>query len=283
MTQQTENSAQWQVASGKRLRLCVGLLLVTCHWSLVTSAFGATKVFLHNTSSKLGDANGVISSEFKSWLADASQGASLQTMTISSIAGKVTGQYWPSSTTGHILTQSAGGSKIIWVSAPLSSGVTISGTITPNLWGKESAAQCNCGARYEILRWDFNSRGIASSLGISSDDGLSEWGTSAAVRTTPTLTPTSTTFNTNDRLVIVIYNDDGSGVTEASGRNWTLDFNGATGVDGDTYLSFTETVSFSADTNTARPIPTLSLLPNAIDPLWAVWSTWWGEGRRSNS
>jgi hypothetical protein len=80
---------------------------------------------------------------------------------------------------------------------------------------------------------------------------VTEWGTSAAVRTAPTLTPTSTAFNAGDRIVIVIYNDDGNGVTEASGRNWTLDYDAGTGVDGDTYLSFTESLSFSADSNNA--------------------------------
>jgi hypothetical protein len=93
--------------------------------------------------------------------------------------------------------------------------------------------------------------GIVSSLGNSADNGVTEWGTSAAVRTIPTLTPTSTTFAAGDRLVVVIYNDDGNGVTEASGRNWTLDYDAATGVDGDTYLSFTETLSFAADANNA--------------------------------
>lgn len=50
--------------------------------------------------------------------------------------------------------------------------------------------------------------------------------------------------------------DDGSGVTEGSGRNRTLDYDGATsGSDGDTYLSFTETLSFSADSNNAPAQP----------------------------
>lgn len=180
------------------------------------------------------------------------------TAVISSIAGAVSGQYWPSGTTGHILTKTAGGTRTIWISDPLSSGVTISGTITPNLWGLESAIQCNCGARYEVLRWSVAAGGIVSSLGISTDSGLTEWGTSAAVRTAPTLTPTSTAFATGDRIVIVIYNDDGNGVTEATGRNWTLDYDAGTGIDGDSYLSFTETFSFSADSNNARPIPSQS-------------------------
>ena len=110
--------------------------------------------------------------------------------------------------------------------------------------------------------------GIVSSLGISTDNGATEWGTSAAVRTTPTLSPTSTAFGTGDRIVVVIYNDDGNGVTEGSGRTWTLDYDAATGVDGDSYLSFTETISFSADSNNARPVP---LTASTFQPRVLAW------------
>ena len=217
-------------------------------------AHSATKVFLHDAASPIAP-----DSTYLYKKADATQGSSKVTAVINSAAGAISGQFWPSTNAAHILTKTAGGTPIVWISAPLASGVTISGTITPNLWGLESAIQCNCGARYEVLRWSVSADGIVSaggivsSLGISSDGGLSEWGTSAAVRTAPTLTPTSTTFKAGDRIVILIYNDDGNGVTEASGRNWTLDYDAGTGVDGDTYLSFTETISFSSDTNNAPP------------------------------
>lgn len=204
---------------------------------------------------------------------NATQGSAAVSTTMDSIAGALTGHYWPISTTGYILKVSGGGNQTIYVSQPLSSGVTISGTITPNIWGFESAAQCNCAFRYEVLRWAVDQGGIVSTLGISTDSGVSEWGTSAAVRTSPTLTPTSTAFLTGDRIILVIYNDDGNGVTEASGRTWTLRWNGATGVDGDSYLSFTETISFSSDTNNARPLPVLSLLPRLLDVWRAYWET----------
>jgi hypothetical protein len=215
----------------------------------------ATKVFLHDAVSK-GIVPGGTDITFRQ--ANSTQGSSKVTAVTNSISGAISGQYFPSGTTGHIITKTAGGTRTLWISDPLSSGVTISGTITPNLWGLESAAQCNCGARYEVLRWNVATGGISSSLGISSDGGLSEWGTSAVVRTTPTLTPTSTTFNAGDRIVIVLYNDDGNGVTEASGRTWTLDYDAGTGVDGDTYLSFTESISFSSDSNNAPSQATTS-------------------------
>jgi hypothetical protein len=229
------------------------LLLVTCHLSLVTVAQGATKLFLKNALSVLTE--GACSPSFICRRASTTQGSSVGGDTANSINGPLTGHYWPISTPGYIIGSSQ---KIAWFSAPLSSAVTISGIITPNIWGLESNAACNCGFRYEVLRWSVATGGIVSSLGISTDDGVTEWTTSATVRTTPTLSPTSTTFAVGDRIVIIIYNDDGNGVTEASGRTWQIRYDGATGGDGDTYLSFTETISFSADSNNARPRPLTS-------------------------
>ena len=263
MTRRTETklAVSSRQSAGKNAWL-LGLvfLAVNCQLSTV-NCFSATKVFLKAGNSPIKQPSG--------WgfrQAGSTQGSSMQGCTTNSSAGPITGQYFPGS---GLATCSGGTVKLAWFSAPLSSGVTISGTITPNLWGLESATQCNCGARYEVFRWDVAQGGVVSSLGISTDGGLSEWGTSAAVRTGPTLTPASTAFNTGDRIVIVIYNDDGNGVTQGTSRNWTLDFDGATGVDGDTYLSFTETLSFSGDTNNARPIPMLSLLRPAAE--------WWKE------
>ena len=76
-------------------------------------------------------------------------------------------------------------------------------------------------------------------------------GSRNAVSLAPTLTPTSTAFSAGDRIVIRIYNDDGNGVTKVTGRNWTLDYDAGTGVDGDTYWSFTETISFSGESHNA--------------------------------
>jgi hypothetical protein len=119
---------------------------------------------------------------------------------------------------------------------------------------------------YQVLRWDVSAGGIVKSLGLSAHQGLTEWGTSAAVRTAPTLAPSSTAFNTGDRIVILIYNDDPAAVTEASGRTWTVDYDAATGVNGDSYLSFTETITFSADSNNApgRGLTSRSLFPKAV-------------------
>jgi len=242
------------------------LLPILVALALLGNAHAATKVFLRDATS-LGIVPGGKDITFRQ--CNGTQGSAKVTAVTNSIAGLITNQYFPSATAGHIITKTAAGTRTIWVCDPLSAGVTISGTITPNLWGLESAIQCNCGARYEVFRWDVSVGGIVKSLGLSTNDGLTEWGASAAVRTAPTLAPSSTVFNTGDRIVIAIYNDDGAAVTEAGSRNWTLDYGAGIGVDGDSYLSFTETITFSADSNNAPPFgitawytrPEFKLLP----------------------
>lgn len=217
---------------------------------LVAQCFAAQKVFLKDAASQIiPNANFLIKN------ASATQGSSVQTCVTNTIAGDVTGQYWPSSTAGHIITKTGGGTRTIWLSAPLSAGFTISGTITPNIRGLESASAANSAFRYEIRRWLVSTGGIGSQLGISGDNGtgfVSEWTTSETTKTAPTMTPTSTAFVTGDRIVFIIYNDDGSGVTEtAASRTWTLFYDGATGATGDSYFTFTENLTFSADSNNA--------------------------------
>jgi hypothetical protein len=239
----------------------LGLLFLAANCQLSTvDCFSATKVFLHDATAAIQQSPDIV---FR--LANSTQGSAKVTAVMSSLAGPVTGQYWPSGSTGHIMTKTAGGTKTIWISAPVSGVVYVSGTITPNLWGLESNNSCNGGARYEVLRWSVATGGIVSSLGISTDNGVTEWGTSAAKRTAPTLTPTGMYFYVGDRIVIVIYNDDGNGVTEGNGRTWTLDYDGAAGVDGDSYLSFTESISFSADSNNARPLAVTSAVRQLTD------------------
>jgi hypothetical protein len=260
--------SEWQ--SVRICLLVLTFLLIPNPWFL-TPSFGATKVFLKSNNQAQSLIKPPSGRAF--WSANTTQGSSVANAYGTSITGPVTGHYWPIATTNYTVAAGAG-EKLAWFSPPLSSGVTISGTITPNIWGLESNAACNCGLRYEVLRWSVAAGGIVSSLGISTDDGVTEWTTSATVRTAPTLSPTSTAFVTSDRIVIVLYNDDANGTTEASGRTFTIHVAAATGVDGDTYLSFTETISFSADSNNARAIPSVGWL---LRPLLYWWKEYFDE------
>jgi hypothetical protein len=208
------------------------------------------KVFLRNSACQVDRS----SQDYLTKLADGTQGTVSSTAVTNTIVqsdASFVGQYWPVSTTGWIITSTAGGTRVVWLSAPLSAGFTIVGTITPNIYGQESNNAANSGIRYEVLRWNSETGGISSSLGISGE--TTEWSTSSTVRTTPTLTPTSTAFNTGDRLMIVIYNTAVGGDQTASSRTMTITYDGLTAVSGDTYLLFDETLTFAGETNNAPP------------------------------
>jgi hypothetical protein len=239
------------------------------HCALCTVAQGATKLIVHDQGSALG----TWGSEWGLRNANTTNGSSMATFTTNSVAGPVTGHYFPIATANYVVTAGAGSPRRIWMTPPLSAGVTISGTITPNIYGLESNGTCNCGLRYEVLRWSVAQGGIVSSLGISTNDGFTEWTTSATLKTSPTLTPTSTAFVTGDRIAFLFYSDDANGTTEGSGRTFTIHYNGATGGNGDTYLSFTETLSFASDTNNGRSRPSVSLLR----PLLYWWKEYFDE------
>ena len=223
------------------------------------SALAATNVFLHDAASKIVPPAGWLFN-----LADGTQGSSKVTAVTNTITGPLTGHYWPIGTAGYFITKTAGGSKLVWLSAPLSAGVTISGTITPRIYGFESNNLANAAFRFQILRWTATG-GVVSSVGLQADSGVTEYSTVAVMRVAPTIAaPTSTAFNIGDRIVIVIYNDDAISITEATGYTLTIDYDGGTGVDGDSYITFTEAISFSADSNNA---PAWSMVSYLLDGL----------------
>lgn len=246
-------------------------LLFTVHCSLSSAL--ATKCILHDAASKL------ISTP--NWLfkdANTTNGSSKVTAITNTIVGDVTGQYWPDTVASHIITKTAAGTKTIWISDPISTAsVTVSSSITFNFWGLESSTSANAAYRVGIYRWAKNWGGIVSFLGITTDNGTPEWTGSATEKTAPALTPASTTFVAGDRIVIVVYNDDASGCPStcetASSRTMTIDYDGATAADGDTYVSFTETIAFSADSNNAPARAPLAFLRSPLD----VWAEYFKE------
>lgn len=187
-----------------------------------------TKLLMH-------DAAGAISG-YK--VTNTSQGAALTTGVTNSVAGP---------TAGVQMTKTAGGSALAWISAPLASAVTISGTVTLNGWALESNGTCNCGVEVRVYKYSGGSEGAAF---LTSEKGT-ELTTSAALQNW-TATPTSTAFAAGDRIVLKWWINDAGG-TMSSGRTVTMDYDGATGgSDGDTYVSFTEAISFSSEGGKAR-------------------------------
>lgn len=133
------------------------------------------------------------------------------------------------------VTATAGGTALTFFSEPLTEGVTISGTVTPNLRGLESANAVNAG--FALLVERANTAGVAQSTVIARQVIGTELATSEAARTA-SLTPTSTAFAAGERIRVTIslinVGTMGTGTV-------TMHYNGAaSAASGDNFLTFTE-------------------------------------------
>lgn len=162
----------------------------------------------------------------------------------------------------------ASGLPFDWVSLPLDADVTISGDITLNLYMSESSMTANVGAQVIIERLD-SQMNIASTI-LNSERGV-ELGTSISVQNW-VATPTSTAMSKGDRIrVRVLGNDVG---TMAAASTFAFDYDtSASGSDGDSYVQFTENLSF-ASSPSGTPFYLTSLVsdvnPGSANELMAV-------------
>lgn len=129
-----------------------------------------------------------------------------------------------------------------WVSAPIDQDVTISGTITFNLWMGENATANNAGAMCVIER--ISSTGAIISTIASSAKGTELPKTSSIAAQNWTVTATSTNMLKGDRIrVRVLMKNVGTMGTDAIGCQ--LNYSGTTAAaSGDSYVQFTETFGF---------------------------------------
>jgi hypothetical protein len=137
-------------------------------------------------------------------------------------------------------------------------GVTISGTITANLWALESAMAANAGASILVRRCDLDGTPISTILDSAKG---TEFGTAIAAQNWAP-TPTSTTLSDGDRIRVDWRFTDAGG-TMASGNTCTASYSGPTGAaDGDTWLQFTETITeFTAP---AERVPRFTPYPQLL-------------------
>src|SRR6266849_6574705 len=160
-------------------------------------------------------------------------GQGLTTSVVNSVSGP---------TSGVQLTKTAGGPQLVWISPPLAAAATISGTVTMNAWAKESVAACNCGMQVTLHKY---SGGSVGSAFLNSERGT-ELGNSITQQNW-TASPTSTSFSVGARIVIKWWINDAGG-TMSSGRTVTTDYDGANeAADGDTWVQFTEILSFQPE------------------------------------
>jgi hypothetical protein len=142
-------------------------------------------------------------------------------------------------TTTTPMTLTAGGSTAQWITAPLESAVTISGTPNMNLWGVESSGSANALIAFTFAEYTTSAQAafFTSSIGteLATTAARVTWLKAAGE------TLTSTVIDAGNRLIIapVI---GAAGGQMASGHTVTMTYNGATdAIAGDTYVVMDET------------------------------------------
>jgi hypothetical protein len=157
-----------------------------------------------------------------------------------------------------------------WISPPVSADVTISGTITANIWAAESSNSANVAINVavDVIRANDMSGTESSNLivRIATSARTTEVALTTRAVNNFTATPTSTVVNRGDRIRVRVFGDDAG--TMATGFTFNIGYGGTTAAaDGDTYVSFTETFSFESApagsqiflTDTASDVATASV------------------------
>lgn len=217
---------------------------------LAACAPAATKVFLQDATSVLGTVatagggigcvNGTNIYIYRQ--ATTSQGSSAVTKTFA-----------PTATAPPCLWQTATGSGnyLRFISPPLSAAVTISGNINYQAGCAESSTSTNAGFRFVVYRWSQATGGIDATPIHTSATSTECAGANIAIAAAA---PTSTAMAIGDRLVFAVQVMN-VGTWGGNGtRTVSLVYGAATGVYGDSFANFVDTISFGADTNNARAV-----------------------------
>lgn len=142
---------------------------------------------------------------------------------------------------------------------PLAANVTISGTITLNLWGYENNMSANAAINCKLERVDCTGAIVSQ---IAKTARVTELGTSPSAANF-TVTPTSTNMLKGERIRVTVFIDDAG--TMGSGFTGIFDYDipaAGAGTDGDSYVTFTETFTFQ----TTDPAGTTLYLTNVAGP-----------------
>lgn len=99
-------------------------------------------------------------------------------------------------------TVTGGGNKLYWFTEPITTAVTVSGTMTVQLRGGESAATVNACFAVIVERTDNSGAVISTILNATVPDPAAELATSAATNYSGTYTPTTTSLNVGDRIKV---------------------------------------------------------------------------------
>lgn len=165
------------------------------------------------------------------------------------LAGLTPGSLFTTSHTNTVLgpvglaslqaTISTGGTILQWITNPLNT-VTVSGSITTNLWVAESG-DANATCEIGVVR--MTAAGAYVSTILDNVCGPEMALTTRAAQNW-SAAPSSTTISQGQRLGIIVFYNDATALTMASGLEVSLGFAGSTGgADGDSYVTFTETIT----------------------------------------
>src|SRR5215831_823627 len=168
-----------------------------------------------------------------------SPGTALSTWTTNTVAGPISG----TALTGR--SGSGSGAGALYVSPPLDRAVTISGTMTYNIWASESSMNANATIKVMFIK-------ISGTNGTSSQVLNANFSTELSTTLAAcnwTATPSSTSFAKGDRIGLYIMEWDATATTMASGFTITHTIDGPTGgSSGDSWVQFTETFDFQQTT-----------------------------------
>lgn len=217
---------------------------------VVAPVRAATKVFLQDSTSPLatiataglgyGCDQNTQSTVFRQ--ANTTQGSSAVTKT-----------YTPSSTAPPCLWQTAlaaGNQFLYWATAPLSATWTPSGNINYQAGCAESSTSLNGGFRFKVMRWRAANGGIdPTPIDTSSTSTECAGANIAIAAAAPDSTPA---FAVGDRIVIIVETMNVGTWAGNNSRTISLVYGAATGVYGDTFVNFVDTITFASDTNNAR-------------------------------
>jgi hypothetical protein len=202
------------------------LLLVFC---LGAPVYAQTRLYLHATTASIAGYKDMT----------LSLGAGVVTLVTNTAAGGTDIQ----------VTNTAGGTAQAWISPAVVTGFTLSGTVTCNVYGGESATTANTAFRCRLYKYSGGAEGAA----ILTANMTTELTTSLTTVRNWTGTPTSTAFAAGDRLVLKLFleNCATSGCptgSMAAGQTATIRYDGVTvGADGATWVQVTQTLDFGVD------------------------------------
>lgn len=126
----------------------------------------------------------------------------------------------------------------LFVSTPIDASITISGTVTANLFAWESNSAANAAINVRLFKISGQNNTITE---FGKSARTTELGTTVSQQNF-TFTPTSTSFVKGDRIGVTVFADDASS-NMGTGYQVFCNIDGASGTNGFSYIEFTENLT----------------------------------------